>query len=117
VALLTDDEIVLQGDQFWIVRRRRMFGPFDYQWSMDLYGIQLRYQGREFGEICSETDFFADLKPFGLPLTVARVAALTAGTIVFGIRAGTSVDERIRHLHELLQRFDLQRFAVRCGDP
>jgi hypothetical protein len=109
----TDNEIIFQGDQFWIVRRRKVFGPFDYQWSGDLYGIELTYQGHKFGEICGDEQIFADLKPFKLPLAVARVAALTAGAVVFGIRAGTCQEERIRHLISLLQQFGFEQFRIR----
>jgi hypothetical protein len=27
------------GTQFWVVHRRREFGPFDYEWSRELDGI------------------------------------------------------------------------------
>lgn len=108
-----DDEIILDLDQFWIVRRRRLFGPFDYQWSSDLYGIELTYRGEKFGEVCGEDEVFADLKPFRLPITVARVATLTAGALIAGIRAGTCRDARVAHLLALLQEHRLQRFRVR----
>ncbi|MCX7398590.1 MAG: hypothetical protein NT138_13050 [Planctomycetales bacterium] len=111
------NEIILNEDKFWIVNRHALFGPFDYQWSGDLYGIEFNYQGQKFGEVCSDEEFFADLKPFGLPISVARVAALTAGTIAVGIRAGTSLDERVCHLIALLQKFNLQRFSIRESSP
>lgn len=111
------NEIILNDDKFWIVSRNELFGPFDYQWSGDLYGIEFNYQGEKFGEVCSDEEFFADLKPFGLPLSVARVAALTAGVIAFGIRAGSSLDERVSHLISLLQKFDLGRFQIRESSP
>jgi len=107
------NEIILDNDKFWIVSRHELFGPFDYQWSMDLYGIEFNYQGIKFGEVCSEEEFFADLKPFGLPITVARVAALTAGVLAYGIRSGHSLEERILHLTALLRRFELGRFRIR----
>ena len=28
------------GTRFWVVHRRREFGPFDYEWSGDLDGIE-----------------------------------------------------------------------------
>ena len=107
------NEIILNDDKFWIVSRNRLFGPFNYQWSGDLYGIEFTYQGEKFGEVCSEDEFYADLKPFGLPITVARVAALTAGAIAVGIRSGSCVDQRVIHLISLLQRFELQRFILK----
>ena len=63
--------------------------------------------------MCSEDEYYADLKPFGLPISVARVAALIAGTLVVSIRSGTSTDERVTHLISLLQKFDLDRFRIR----
>ncbi len=107
------NEIILDDDKFWIVSRQELFGPFDYQWSVDLYGIEFTYQGVKFGEVCSEEEFFADLKPFGLPITVARVAALTSGALAYGIRTGQSLDERVAHLIALLQKFELSRFQIR----
>jgi hypothetical protein len=117
VSRSASNEIILNDDKFWIVSRNELFGPFDYQWSGDLYGIEFTYQGEKFGEVCSEEEFFADLKPFGLPLNVARVAALTAGVIAFGIRAGSSLDERVSHLIGLLQTFHLDRFQIRESSP
>lgn len=111
------NEIILNDDKYWIVCRHELYGPFNYQWSGDLHGIEFTYQGQKFGEVCSEDEFFADLKPFGLPISVARVAALTAGTFVIGIRRGTSLDERVTHLLSLLQQFQLDRFRVRESDP
>jgi len=107
------NEIILNDDKFWIVSRRDLFGPFVYQWSGDLYGIEFTYQGQKFGEVCSDEELYADLKPFGLPIHVARVAALIAGAIVVSIRAGTSTDQRISHLISLLQQFKLGRFSIR----
>lgn len=114
---LVANEIILDDDKYWIVSRNELFGPFVYQWSGDLYGIEFTYQGEKFGEVCSDDEFFADLKPYGLPISVARVAALTAGVIAVGIRGGTSLDERVSHLISLLQRFDLQRFRIRESMP
>ena len=111
------NEIILNDDKFWIVSRNELFGPFNYQWSVDLYGIEFTYQGEKFGEVCSEDEIFADLKPFGLPITVARVAALTVGSIAFGIREGSCTDQRVIHLISLLQQFELQRFRIRESKP
>ena len=107
------NEIILNDDKFWIVSRQGLYGPFVYQWSGDLYGIEFTYQGQKFGEVCSDEELYADLKPFGLPISVARVAALVAGAIVVSIRSGTSTDERVSHLISLLQQFDMERFSIR----
>lgn len=111
------NEIILNDDQFWIVSRHELYGPFVYQWSGDLYGIEFTYQGQKFGEVCSDEEFFADLKPYGLPISVARVAALTSGVIAVSVRAGTSLDERASHLIRLLSEFELQRFSIRESSP
>jgi hypothetical protein len=117
VTRSVSNEIILDDDRFWVVSRDALFGPFVYQWSGDLYGIEFTYRGIKFGEVCSEEEFFADLKPFGLAITVCRVVALTAGVIAVGIRAGTSVDERVSHLIALLQQFELDRFRIRESEP
>lgn len=111
------NEIILNDDKFWIVSRQELFGPFDYQWSGDLYGIEFTYQGQKFGEVCSDDEFFADLKPFGLPISVSRVAALIAGAIVVSIRSGSTTDERVSHIVSLLQTFELERFSIRESSP
>ena len=111
------NEIILNDDKFWIVSRQELFGPFDYQWSGDLYGIEFTYQGQKFGEVCSDEELFADLKPFGLPISVARVAAVIAGAIVVSIRSGSSTDERVSHIISLLQTFELERFSIRESTP
>ncbi len=107
------NEIILDDDTFWIVSRQKLFGPFAYQWSGDLYGIEFTYRGEKYGEVCSDDEFCADLKPYGLPISVSRVAALTAGALAYGIRSGTSIDERVSHLTALLQQFALDRFRIR----
>lgn len=111
------NEIILNDDKFWIVSRQELFGPFDYQWSGDLYGIEFTYQGQKFGEVCSDEELFADLKPYGLPISVSRVAALIAGAIVVSIRSGSSTDERVSHIISLLQTFELERFSIRESTP
>ena len=111
------NEIILNDDKFWIVSRQELFGPFDYQWSGDLYGIEFTYQGQKFGEVCSDDEFYADLKPFGLPISVSRVAALMAGAIVISLRSGSSTDERVSHIVSLLETFELDRFSIRESTP
>lgn len=114
--LPADNEVIFHDGGFWVVARNRLFGPFDYQWSGDLHGIEFTYQGHKFGEFCSEHEFFADLKPWGLPLTVCRVATMTAGVLASGIRSGTSEEQRLIRLTELLARFGFSRFSLRIAD-
>src|SRR6056297_1316495 len=59
--------------RFWVIHRRDCYGPFDYQWSGDLYGVELLYQGDKYGECCNSEQFFADLKPYQLPRKVSEV--------------------------------------------
>lgn len=83
-----------EDSRFWIRHRRREYGPFDYEWSTDLYGVELTYQGRKFGEICSEREIYADLEGFGLPARVTEVASIVAGCMLFGLLNGLHEDER-----------------------
>lgn len=106
-------EIILRSEDFWVVFGQRMFGPFDYQWSTDLHGIEFRYQGQKFGEFCSDEEFFADLHPYQLPLTVCQVAILVAANLVSGIRNGTPQTDRILDLTQLLAKHNFEKFIVR----
>ena len=107
------DEILLDETAFWVATRGRCFGPFDYEWSSDLRGMELTYQGRKFGEICSREELFADLTEFRLPMSVCRVAVITAGTLAAGISDGRGTDERISGLLQSLDSFGYGRFRVR----
>ena len=110
------DEILLDQTAFWVVTRGRIFGPFDYQWSPDLRGMELTYQGQKFGEICSEEELFADLTEFQLPMSVCRVAVITAGTLAAGIVDGHCMEERISQLLTSLDSFGYGRFLVRQSE-
>ncbi len=107
------DEILLEDTAFWVAARGRCFGPFDYQWSPDLRGVELTYQGQKFGEICSREDLFADLAEFKLPMSICRVAIITAGTLAVGIAEGCCTDQRISALIDSLEQFGFGRFKVR----
>jgi hypothetical protein len=78
---------------FWVTHRRREYGPFDYEWSKDLCGIELTYQGRKFGEYCSDDEIFADLKEFRLPAGVAAVGSIVLGCIIFRMLHGLEPSE------------------------
>ncbi|MGE0378432.1 MAG: hypothetical protein AB7I48_07430 [Planctomycetaceae bacterium] len=84
----------VDGTRFWVIHRRREFGPFDYEWSHDLNGLSLLYRGEKFGEICGNEEIFADLKEFRLPLRVAEVATLTLGCLLYGILCGLNAAQR-----------------------
>ena len=109
------DEILLQDTAFWVATRGRCFGPFDYEWSADLHGIELTYQGQKFGEICSPDELFADLSPFQLPMSVCRVAVITAGNLALGVACGQCEEQKILRLLNSLESFGYGRFRVRAA--
>jgi hypothetical protein len=106
------------GTQFWVVHRRREFGPFDYEWSRELDGIELCYCGRKFGEICSEDEIFADLAEFKLPLRVVEVASVVFGSTLRSILSGHSAPERREMLTRLLTEHGCEAFlSIHEGPP
>ena len=107
------DEIILDETAFWVAARGRCFGPFDYQWSPDLRGVELTYQGKKFVEICGREDLFADLAEFKLPISICRVAIITAGTLAVEIAEGRCTDQRVSSLISSLERFGFGRFKIR----
>lgn len=93
--------------------RRRAYGPFDYQWSHDLRGIEFTSQSEKFAEVCSCDEFYADLRPWALPLAVCRAAAVTAAMIARSIPVGLTDQQRAASLADLLHEHDVGGFAVR----
>lgn len=110
------DEILLLRTGFWIVARGQAFGPFDYQWSLDLRGLELLYRGQKFGEICSPDSLFADLTEFRLPMSVCRVAVITLGVLANGLSAGDCPDLQASKLLSALDQFGYSRFRLRPID-
>ena len=98
----TSHGLRFDDSRFWVIHRRRHYGPFDYEWSADLYGVELTYQGRKFGEICSREEIYADLSEFRLPRRVAQVACLVSGCLLFGMLHGYSTLERAELLAQHL---------------
>ena len=96
--------------QFWVIHRRTEYGPFDYDWSADLRGMELLYQGTKFGEVCSCDEIFADMKEFQLPMRVVEVASVVFGCVVLGVCAGFSAAERSTLLADTLHEFDCHEF-------
>ncbi|MCA9063772.1 MAG: hypothetical protein KDA96_11955 [Planctomycetaceae bacterium] len=107
------NEILVHDDGFWIVCRRRMYGPFLYQWSGDLHGIEFLLRGSKFAEVCGPEQFFADLEPFQLPATVCHVATIIVACMAESLRHGQCMDERVHRILALLQQSGLDRFRVR----
>jgi len=102
--------IRFEQTRFWVTHRRREYGPFDYDWSADLRGMELLYQGVKFGEICSAGEIFADMQEFRLPMRVVEVATVVLGSIVLGVSCGFNDQEKSALLVDILNRFDCERF-------
>lgn len=108
--------VLLRSDGVWIRHRRCEYGPFDYEWSQDFCGVELTFQTEKFGEFCSADEFFADLGPFELPMTVVKVATVVLAAIVQSLRQGLTHEERVELIRDELSRFDFERFAVLNGE-
>ena len=89
---------------FWVLHRGREYGPFDYQWSKDLHGIELLFDGDKFGEFINHHQLHADLSTYELPRKVSRVASIVLGSVVYGIRQGWTHERRIEFARENLRR-------------
>jgi hypothetical protein len=101
--------------RFWVIHRRREYGPFDYDWSPDLTGVELLYQGVKFGEICSPCEVFADLQEFHLPSPVVHVASIVLGCVILGFSRGYCDQERRALIAQMLKEFDCHNFLP-CSD-
>lgn len=102
--------IRFEDTRFWVTHRRREYGPFDYEWSEDLRGIELHYQGTKFGEVCSVHELFADMKEFGLPMRVVEVACVVFGSSLLGITGGFNSQERQELLTDTLREFNCDEY-------
>jgi hypothetical protein len=103
--------IVFQGSRFWVLHRRRRYGPFDYEWSKDFAGIELTFEGDKFGEYCGIEEIFADLKHYRLPDAVVPVATIVIGCVVYGVLNGLRASERTQMIVDHLAERGLERFA------
>jgi hypothetical protein len=106
-----------EDTRFWVMHRRREYGPFDYEWSRDFDGLELCYQGRKFGEICSEEEIFADMKEFRLPQRVVEVASVVLGATLRSMLQGESREQRRKFLALQLAEHGLEAFVPRTGTP
>ena len=109
--MATASGLRFEGTAFWVRHRHREFGPFDYEWSRDMLGIEFLYRRTKFGEYCSDDEISADLKEFKLPMRVVEVTAIVCGSIVFGILNGLSQAEKKAILLRNLQQNELPKFA------
>lgn len=105
-------EVHIDGSRFWVTHRRRRYGPFDYEWSSDFRGVELLYDGNKFGEYCSADELFADLKPFGLPMSVVSVTSIVMGCVLFGIFQGLREPERRELVALRLREHGFDRFSL-----
>ncbi len=90
---------------FWVLHRGKEYGPFDYQWSKDLYGIELMFAGDKFGEFINADQLHADLSHYKLPRKVSKVAAVVLGSIAYGIGQGWDQERRRQFAQENLNAF------------
>lgn len=102
----------LHDTSFSVIHRGVEYGPFDYEWSADMRGVELTYRGAKFGEICSQAEIYADLREFGLPMRVVEVASITLGCIVSRIGEGLSADERRDFIERRLHEFGCSQFVT-----
>ncbi len=103
--------IQFEGNKFWVIHRTQTFGPFDYEWSQDFLGMEMTYCGDKFGEFCSTEEFFADLKPYKLPLRVSEVATLVMILVIQGVLNGLSAGERDVQVRQHLRSRGWAKFA------
>ncbi len=103
--------IQLDGTRFWVKHRRRVYGPFDYEWTSDFCGVEMLYNGEKFGEYCSVDEIFADLKPFHLPMSVVRVTTIVMGCVLYGVLNGLRESERHQLLTRRLCELGYEQFA------
>jgi hypothetical protein len=116
-ARLPTHGVLFEASRFWVLHRRRDYGPFDYEWSQDFAGVELMYAGRKFGEYCSKDEIFADLKEFRLPAAVVEVATIVLGSLVFCVLNGVPEPERRQFIGEQLVAGGYQRFAQLSTRP
>lgn len=103
--------LIIRDSSFWVIHRRKTYGPFDYEWSKDLSGVELIFQGEKFGEYCSEEEIYADLKQFQLPKTVVDVGTITLGCIIRSILDCENPFERYETLTSHLSSQGYPQFA------
>jgi hypothetical protein len=103
--------VEFDGSRFWVIHRRKKYGPFDYEWSSDFCGVELLYAGKKFGEYCSIDEVFADLKPFRLPMSVVSVTSIVIGCLLSGILQGIPEPERRQLVSLRLKEHGFGRFA------
>lgn len=102
-----------EGTGFYVIHRRREYGPFDYQWSDDLRAVDLTYRGTKYGEVWSPAQLYVDLREFRLPQRVVQVAVIVVGGVLQSLRIGDTTERRQLRIAYLLRSAGCGRFAVR----
>lgn len=105
--------IHLDGSRFWVKHRRRVYGPFDYEWASDFCGVEMLYDGQKFGEYCSMDEIFADLTPYHLPMSVVSVTTIVMGCVLFSVLNGLRESERLELLTDRLREMGFEQFIPR----
>ena len=104
-------EIGFDETGFWVKHRRVVYGMFDYQWTPELDGVELLFQGRKFGEICGPEEIQADLKEFGLPRRVCEVATIVLGTMLESLLQGLPEETRRDRVWTRLRMAGCEKFC------
>lgn len=73
--------------------------------------MEMTYKGDKFGEFCSSNEFFADLKPFRIPLQVCEVGTLVLGLVMQGLLSGLTATERDSQVEQELVSRGFGQFA------
>ena len=108
--------VQFDGSRFWVIHRRKKYGPFDYEWNTDFCGVEMLYDGSKFGEYCSADELFADLKPYHLPISVVRVTSIVMGCVLFGVLHGFRESERRELVASRLAQYGFGRFSLHDGN-
>lgn len=103
--------IRFEGTAFWVRHRHREYGPFDYEWSRDMAGIELLYGRTKFGEYCGSEEISADLREFQLPMRVVEVSSIVCGAIILGLLSGFDATAKKQIVEQQLNERGLQRFS------
>ncbi|MEZ6047414.1 MAG: hypothetical protein R3C11_17895 [Planctomycetaceae bacterium] len=102
----------IEESRIWVIHRLQEYGPFDYEWSSDLQGMEMTYQGQKFGEYCNSREFFADLSEFNLPTSVYSVATIALGTLIQSILNGRPSSQREGLILRRLENSEFSKYAT-----
>ena len=104
--------VQLRDGGFRVRHRASAWHEFTWQWSTDLYGVELWHRGRKVAEVCGPDRVFADFAGCELPDRVVEVATLAYGVLVWAIRESVPPSRRPALLAAELAGRGLERFRV-----